>query len=810
MTTLLMFMLLLLFQQQGSAKRKLPGIKEYEVVYPKKLHVLHKRDVAGNQNPNGKVKYDDTMQYEIKANGKKIILHLQKNKGLFAKNYTETYYSHDGQEVTTSPQIKDHCYYEGYVQNDSDSAASISACDGLRGYFKTRGQRYLIQPLKLNDSEEHAVFNYENLEDDGTPKTCGVTNTTWESEEPIKKSSRMSNYEEKQKYLKARKYIEFYVVADNAMYKKYKYSVPSVKARVFEIVNYVNMVYKMINTHVALIGIEIWSDKDRIVVNSSAGVTLDRFSSWRVSDLLERKRHDNSQLLTGIHFQKGTVGLAFVGTMCSNHHSAGVIEDHNSNPIAVGATVAHEMGHNLGMNHDTRQCKCNSESCIMTATLSYKIPREFSSCSLQEYEQYILSKMPPCLLNVPEQQNIVAPPVCGNNFIEEGEDCDCGTPEECTNVCCEAATCKLKPNAACGYGECCENCQVKKGGSICRAAKDECDLSETCTGQSQQCPKDRFRVNGHPCKNGQGYCYMGKCPTQADQCIKIWGSGGKVAEKSCYNTNRDGVYYGYCKKENNKFLPCADKDKMCGKLFCTGGADMPVVGAYVSFDSCKSSVPHFEKEDISLVDNGTKCGNGMVCSNGVCLDVERAYRSTNCSAKCRGHAVCNHELECQCEEGWAPPNCEDSTTVKSIAIISGVLAALTVIAILVALFIRYQKSEKKYQSSQEPAISGATNQAYGGQEPRRKEHPAPNVPNQKFNDTRVLLPVPPAQENKPNFHRPIIKPSIPPPPVPTSKPAFFPATGDFATGGKSAPSPVNKGKPPPPRQALKPPTTPRV
>lgn len=25
------------------------------MVYPKKLHVLHKRDVAGNQNPNGKV-----------------------------------------------------------------------------------------------------------------------------------------------------------------------------------------------------------------------------------------------------------------------------------------------------------------------------------------------------------------------------------------------------------------------------------------------------------------------------------------------------------------------------------------------------------------------------------------------------------------------------------------------------------------------------------------------------------------------------------------------------------------------------------
>jgi len=27
---------------------------------------------------------------------------------------------------------QDHCYYEGYIQNDADSRASISACKGLR------------------------------------------------------------------------------------------------------------------------------------------------------------------------------------------------------------------------------------------------------------------------------------------------------------------------------------------------------------------------------------------------------------------------------------------------------------------------------------------------------------------------------------------------------------------------------------------------------------------------------------------------------------------------------------------------------
>ncbi|XP_015686536.1 snake venom metalloproteinase ACLF-like, partial [Protobothrops mucrosquamatus] len=55
--------------------------------------------------------YEDAMQYEFKVNGEPVVLHLEKNKGLFSKDYSKTHYSPDGREITTYPSVEVGSYF---------------------------------------------------------------------------------------------------------------------------------------------------------------------------------------------------------------------------------------------------------------------------------------------------------------------------------------------------------------------------------------------------------------------------------------------------------------------------------------------------------------------------------------------------------------------------------------------------------------------------------------------------------------------------------------------------------------------------
>uniref|UniRef100_A0A3Q4BCZ1 Uncharacterized protein n=1 Tax=Mola mola TaxID=94237 RepID=A0A3Q4BCZ1_MOLML len=565
-----------------------------------------------------------------------LFLYLFLTSELVTKDYTETHYEDDGTQVTTTPNDIDHCYYHGRIVNDSQSSVSISTCEGLRGYFRTSAQRYLIEPLTGSDEGDHAVTTFSG--NNSTPAVCGVTNASWSTDfEPPTGFSRSRSGVTTVPGQKS-KYIELFLVADNlevrTRYVNMNRDLVALRKRIFEIVNFVNVVYKPLRTFIALVGLEIWSNRDLISMTRPAGANLDAFMKWRNSELLKRKKHDNAHLISGIDFEGATVGLAFIGTLCSDH-SVGVIQDHNKNPIAVGATLAHEMGHNLGMSHDdSSTCVCSSESCVMAAALSWNVPRSFSSCSSSHYERYLTDRQPSCLLDKPDYNSVVASSVCGNGFVEQGEQCDCGTVQECTDPCCNATTCTLTAGSLCSAGECCDNCKE------CREKQDECDLEEYCDGQSATCPEDVFAVNGLPCDGGLGYCYNGNCPQKPNQCVKMYGSGAIEGSNYCYMQNTRGQYYAFCKRPSkDQYIACQHADVLCGKLFCQNGNANPNYGRMVAFSNCKASFFEDHTKDYGQVDAGTKCGDGKVCSQNQCVDRQVAYRNTNCSATCPGHGV---------------------------------------------------------------------------------------------------------------------------------------------------------------------------
>uniref|UniRef100_A0A646QBX3 Metalloproteinase type III n=1 Tax=Thelotornis mossambicanus TaxID=1328036 RepID=A0A646QBX3_9SAUR len=610
---LLVTICLAVFPYQGSSIILESGnVNDYEVVYPQKIPALPK----GVQNPEQESKYEDIMQYEFQVNGEPVVLHLERNKGLFSEDYTETHYSPDGREITTSPPVQDHCYYHGYIQNDADSTAVLSACDGLRGHFKHQGETYFIEPLKLYDSEAHAVYKAENVEkEDETPKICGVTHRTWELDEPIKKISEVSlTPEEQGRDFDVKKYIEIYLVVDNSMYRKYNNDSCAISKRAHETVNIVNMMYKALDTHVALVGLEIWSDQDKINMSPSSDDTLDSFATWRRTDLLPRKMNDNAQLLTDIDYDEATGGLAKIGCICSTNKSVATVRNDDQRTDVMALMMAHELAHNLGILHDKTACVFRGN--IMSPRVQQDPPFQFSTCSIQKYREFLIRWRPECILNKPSITDIVPPVVCGNECVEVGEECDCGSPQDCQNPCCDATTCKLRPEAQCDSGECCEQCKFKGAEAECRASKHDCDVADHCTGQSAECSPDGFQRNGHPCQNNEGYCYNGKCPTLENQCHFLEGANATVAPDSCFKKNMRGDNDGYCVTSNGGSTKCDPKDVKCGLIFCippSGGQN----------DPCE---PYHIPEGI--VYPGTKCEDGRVCMDGHCVTVQEAYGST--------------------------------------------------------------------------------------------------------------------------------------------------------------------------------------
>lgn len=349
--------------------------------------------------------------------------------------------------------------------------------------------------------------------------------------------------------------------------------------------------------------------------------------------------------------------------------------DHSKLLGIVATTIAHEMGHNFGMEHDSDACKCPDPHCIMSSASTSVAPSHWSSCSVDQLNLAFSRGMNHCMKNKPTK--LFDGPTCGNGFVEKGEECDCGLPHHCNNSCCDPWTCRLYSNATCATGECCdlETCRPREAGSLCREAIGECDLPEYCLGESEFCPDDTFKRDTEECKEGNAFCYQGTCRTRNDQCRLLWGPSGESSEQ-CYQKNMNGSRHGNCgyNKPTGDYTQCKQEDIQCGLLQCRHlnerleyGMESVALLSHTFINYAGSIVPcrvanidlGLESMDPGLSPNGAKCGDQKMCLNQKCLAIDNLRKQglgIECP-ECNGNGVCNSKGHCHCDDGWAPPFC---------------------------------------------------------------------------------------------------------------------------------------------------------
>uniref|UniRef100_H3B1V3 ADAM metallopeptidase with thrombospondin type 1 motif 7 n=1 Tax=Latimeria chalumnae TaxID=7897 RepID=H3B1V3_LATCH len=603
---------------------------------------IHKRDLSSNHN--------HSVYYKIHHNGEDLYFNLSINYNLLAPGFVTE--RHQGGIARAKIQIYRHnsCHFFGEVLNytSTTGSAAISTCNGLKGVFRLSNEDYFIEPLKGPQEKDgaaqpHMIYKRhisQNRKQSNIARTCGLKETLksekqrerWEQKQRRKRRI-------KQRSISKEKWVETLVVADTKMVKyhgndnieNYVLTVMNMVAGLFHdasIGNSINIVV------VRLILLE--EEEENLKITHHADNSLASFCKWQKSINVKGDshptHHDVAVLLTrkdicaAMNRPCETLGLSHVSGMCQPHRSCNINED-TGLPLAF--TVAHELGHSFGIQHDGSGNDCEpvgKRPFIMSPQLLYDTsPLTWSRCSREYITRFLDRGWGLCLDDPPAKEVIEFPLV---------------PPGVLYNV---NHQCRLQYGAESSFCDDMDN--------VCNTLW--CTVGSTCHSKLDAA------VDGTKCGERK-WCFNGECvpvgyrPDRVNggwgswsswsACTRTCGAGVQKAERQCDNPRPK---YGgkFCLGERTRFRICDIKPCPSDKLTfrhiqCSQFDTMPYKGKlyeWVPVPStinpcelhCRPLEEYFSEKLLDAVIDGTPCYEGTtirdICINGICKNVGCDY-----------------------------------------------------------------------------------------------------------------------------------------------------------------------------------------
>ncbi|XP_013409605.1 A disintegrin and metalloproteinase with thrombospondin motifs 6 [Lingula anatina] len=583
----------------------------------KKRSALH--TIPSNQSAfsSASTHSDECIYYKLTAYGSEFHFNLTLNRKLVSGDYTVEYWNRQG--VERRDRHTEDCHFHGSVLNSIQSRVVLSNCNGLHGLFSTQDEHYYVEPLwnHTNSIETqghpHIVYQQSALKHkpghSSSSSHCGVKDhqdshlhsheshsnhihnaitPLWAQGLQLKPHHygyhNKDNWKSRRRRSVSReRHVETLVVVDKMMVgfhgqqeiEPYVLTIMNIVAKLYHDASVGNAI-NVIVTRLVLLS----EDQPNLEINHHADKSLDSFCKWQKainpkSHEQGIAHHDNAVLITRFDICTyknqpcGTLGLAPVAGMCELDRSCSINEDIG---LASAFTIAHEMGHNFGMQHDGAGNPCGTKghepAKIMAAQLTREVdPFSWSSCSRKYITGFLDSGRGACLENVPKERDFVFPTELPGQKVDADEQC------------------KLQ------YGPKSRQCKV---GEVCREL--------WCTNQNERCVTNSIpAVEGTACvtwRVKKGWCYQGRCVVQGSMPEAVsggwgtwseWGScsrtcGGGVESSNRHCDNPSPTHGGkYCIGERTRYRSCNIHDcpinsTVFRAVQCTSFNDVPFRG----------------------------------------------------------------------------------------------------------------------------------------------------------------------------------------------------------------------------------------